>query len=218
MLSVLERDLRVSFRRWGELASPLVFFAMVATLMPLALRPDAPVLRMIGPAVLWVSALLSVLLSLNVLYRGDVEDGTMEQLLLEPSPLPLTMLAKALAHWLVSAAPLVVIAPLFAVGYDLPASATGVLCLSLLLGTPSLCFIGGIGAALTAGLRQAGGLLALLVLPLMMPVLIFGARATDQALQGDSPASALYLLGAALVLSFTLAPFAAAAGIRIALD
>jgi heme exporter protein B len=216
--AVIRRDLRIAFRRWGDVASPLVFFVIVSTLFPLALSPSQAALRTIGPAVLWVAALLSSLLSLNGMYRADVEDGTLEQLLVRSEPLAALMLAKTTAHWLVSGLPLAALAPLLGITYHLPAGSIATLCASLLIGTPTLSLIGSIGAALTAGLRQAAGLLALLVLPLTLPVLMFGARATDVAAAGDDPAGLLYLLGAMLFLALSLAPIAAAAAMRITLD
>jgi heme exporter protein B len=217
-LALLRRDLHVAFRRWGDVVSPLVFFAIVTVLFPLALSPSSEVLRALGPAVLWVAALLSTLLSLNSLYRTDVEDGTMEQLIVRAEPLPVVMLAKTTSHWLIAGAPLVALAPLMGITYYLPGAAIATLCLTLLAGTPTLCLLGAIGAALTAGLRQAAGLLALLVLPLMLPVLMFGARATDVAAAGGDPRGLLYLLVALSFLSVSLAPIAAAAAIRITLD
>ncbi len=195
-----------------------MFFAIVSALFPLALSPAEETLRTIGPAVLWVAALLSSLLSLNALYRSDIDDGTMEQLLIRPEPIAAVMLAKAAGHWLISGAPLAVLAPVLGISYHLPRNAIGTLCATLLLGTPTLSLIGSIGAALTAGLRQAAGLLALLVLPLTLPVLMFGARATDVAAGGGDPAGLIYLLGALFFLGLSLAPLAAAAAIRITLD
>lgn len=217
-IAIVRRDLRVALRRWGDLATPVMFFAMVSTLFPLALSPAQEMLQRIGPAVLWVAALLSTLLSLNALYRTDIEDGTMEQLLLQPEPLAVVMLAKTAAHWLLTGAPLVALAPLLGITYYLPGDAIMTLCATLMIGTPTLNLLGSVGAALTAGLRQASGLLALLVLPLMLPVLMFGARATDIAASGADPAGLLYLLGALLFLALSLAPLAAAAAIRITLD
>lgn len=217
-LAVFRRELHIAFRRQGDVASPLLFFIIVGSLFPLALSPDQETLRLIGPAVLWVAALLSTLMSLNSLYRADVDDGTMEQLLIRPEPLAVAMLAKSLSQWLVTGAPLAALAPAVGMAYYLPADAIVVLCATLLAGTPTLCLLGSIGAALTAGLRQASGLLALLVLPLMLPVLIFGARATDLAAAGEDPVGIFYLLGAMFFLSVSLAPIAAAAAIRITLD
>jgi len=217
-VSQVRLDLRVAFRRWGQMLNPLMFFLMVTTLFPLAVSPELSLLRDISPGVLWVAALLSSLLALNVLFHSDVDDGSMELLVLSPQPLALLLLAKTAAHWLISGLPLVAISPLAAVGLNMPYDALGALMLSLLLGTPILSLIGAIGTALTVGLRRGGALLSLLVLPLAMPVLIFGARATDMALTSIDPRGALYLLAAMLMLALTLAPFAMAAAIRISLD
>lgn len=217
-LAIVRRDLRIAVRRWGDVASPLAFYMLVSALFPLALSPSEGTLRVIGPAVLWVAALLSTLLSLNSLYRGDVEDGTMEQLLIRDEPVAVVMLAKTAAHWLVAGAPLALLAPVLGITYYLPAAAIETLCVTLLLGTPTLCLLGAVGAALTAGLRQASGLLALLVLPLMLPVLMFGARATDLAATGGDPTALYFILGAFLFLGLSLAPIAAGAAIRIAID
>lgn len=217
-IAVFWRDLRIACSRWGDVASPLVFFAIVGSLFPLALSPAPETLRVIGPAVLWVAALLSTLLSLNSLFRADVDDGTMEQLLLREEPLATVMLAKTLALWLTSAAPLVALAPLMGITYYLPGKALLTLCVTLLLGTPTLCLLGAVGAALTTGLRQASGLLALLVLPLMLPVMMFGARATDLSAGGDDVTGILYLMGAMALLAASLAPLAAAAAMRITID
>lgn len=214
----VHKDLKLAFRRWGQLINPLVFFLMVTTLFPLAVSPELSVLRDISAGVLWVAALLSSLLALNALFHADVEDGSMEQLVLSPQPLALLLLAKTFAHWLLSGLPLVVISPLAAMGLSLPVEALGTLMLSLLLGTPVLSLIGSIGTALTVGLRRGSALLSLLFLPLAMPILIFGARATDMALTSMDPSGALYLLAAMLALALSLAPFAMAAAIRISLD
>ena len=218
LLAVIRRDLRIAFRRLPDLASPLMFFAIVITLFPLAISPEPAVLRQIGPGVLWVGALLATLLALNTLFRSDFEDGSLEQLALSRHPLPLLVLGKILAHWLISGVPLVLLSPLLALSYDLPPNGLKVLALALLIGTPTLSLLGGVGAALTAGVRQAGGLLALLVLPLMLPVLVFGSRATTLAVMGQDPAGPLYLLAALAVLAITLAPFATAAGVRVSLE
>ncbi len=218
MLAVIRRDLALSYARWGDVVSPLMFFAIVVALFPLALSPAPERLRELAPGVLWIAALLSLLLSLNALFRQDLEDGSMEQLVVNPQPLAAMMLAKALAHWLAGGLPVVILAPLLAVSYSLPAAGIQALCVTLLIGTPTLSLLGSIGAALTAGVRQAGGLLALLVLPLCLPVLMFGARATALASEGESIAGPLYLLAAFLVLSLSLVPIATAAAIRISLD
>lgn len=217
-LVALQRDLMVGFRRWTDVTSPLLFFVLVVTLYPLALSPKPEVLKIVGPGVLWIAALLATLMSLNAMFRADLDDGTLEQLLVLPEPLALPMLAKIIAHWLFSGLPLVLLAPLVGITYHLPPEATAALAMTLLLGTPVLSLVGAIGAALTAGLRQAGALLALLVTPLMLPVLIMGSRATDLAAQGQEITGILYLLGALLALALTLAPLAVAASIRISLD
>jgi heme exporter protein B len=218
IVAVIRRDLQVAFRRWGDVASPLFFFILVTVLFPLALSPQPETLRTIGPGVLWIAALLATLLSLNALFRADLEDGSMEQIAVGPHPLTLVLLGKTAAHWLVSGLPLLLVAPLLGVTYYLPRPAILALCLTLLLGTPTLSLLGSIGAALTAGVRQSGGLLALLVLPLMLPVLMFGARATDLAGAGETISGPVYLLGAFLALALSLVPFATAAAIRISLD
>ncbi len=217
-IAIVWRDLGIAFRRPGDLATPLAFFIIVGTLFPLALSPDEETLRTIGPAVLWVAALLSTLLSLNALCRTDIEDGTLEQLLIRAEPVSVAMLAKTLAHWLTTGAPLVALAPVLGIAYYLNGDGIAALCASLLIGTPTLSLLGSIGASLTAGLRQATGLLALLVLPLMLPVLMLGARATDVGAGGGDPTGLFYLLGALLFLGLSLAPLAAAAAIRITLD
>ncbi len=218
MLAVLRRDLALAYRRWGDIASPLMFFAIVSALFPLALSPRREVLQELGPGVLWIAALLAMLLSLNALFRQDLEDGSMEQLAIGPQSLPALMLAKAAAHWLVAGLPLIALAPLLAVTYHLPATGVTALCATLALGTPTLSLLGSIGAALTAGVRQSGGLLALLVLPLCLPVLIFGARGTALAASGEVISGPLYLLAAFLVLAITLVPLVTATAIRISLD
>lgn len=216
--AVIQRELQIAFQRLGDLASPLIFYVLVTALFPLALSPKREVLENLGPAVLWIAALLALLLSMNVLFRTDIEDGSMEQLVIGPHSLPMIMLGKTIAHWLVSGLPLVILAPLLAVTYYLPGQGVRALCLTLLIGTPTLSLLGSIGAALTAGIRQSGALLALLVIPLMLPVLMYGARATDLAARGEIIDGPLYLLSAFLVLSLTLVPLASAAAIRISLD
>jgi heme exporter protein B len=215
---VIARELRVAFRRWSDLVLPLVFFVIVCTLFPLAVGQNATVLREIGPGAIWVAALLATLLSLNSLFREDFDDGSLEQLALSAEPLSLMLLGKTVAHWLVTELPLIIIAPVLALGFDLPAAGVTGLMLTLLLGTPALSLIGAVGAALTAGLRGASGLLALLLLPLTVPVLIFGARAAALAGEGHSIAGPLYLLGGITILALTLTPFATAAAVRVSLD
>lgn len=216
--AVLRRDLRVAWRRWADATNPALFFALVVTLFPLALSPRPEFLRSIAPGVLWVAALLATLLALDRLFRSDLEDGSLEQLVLADCPLALIMLAKVLAHWLVSGLPVLVMAPFLAITYHLPAVAVPVMLLSLLLGMPALCLIGAVGAALTVGLRQGGALLAVMVGPLMLPVLMLGARATDLAALGEDPTGVLYLLGAVLALAIGLAPLGTALGVRISVE
>lgn len=214
----LSRDLRVAMRRFSELMQPLLFFVIVVSLFPLALSPRPELLAEIGPGVIWVAALLATLLSMEGVFKTDFEDGGLEQLALSPHPLPLTLLARATAHWLLAGLPLVLLAPLIAGMFFLPLSALPTLVAGLLLGTPLLVLLGTVGAALTVSLRRGGVLLSLLVLPLMVPVLIFGARATDMAVQGETTTGPLYLLASLLVLGISLVPFATAAAIRISLD
>jgi heme exporter protein B len=216
--SVFLRDLQVGLRRWTDASNAALFFILVVTLFPLALSPKAEVLRMIAPGVIWIAALLATLLSLHLLFRADLEDGSLEQLLTLPYPLGWMLLAKTLAHWVITGVPVVVMAPVLAITYHLPASAVGVLTFSLLLGTPTLSLLGSIGAALTAGLRGAGVLLAFIVAPLMLPVLMLGARATDLALAGENVAGPLYLMAALLAMAISLVPIVAAGAIRISAD
>jgi heme exporter protein B len=215
---VLRRELLLSLRRPDQLLQPLVFFLIVTTLFPLSLSPELSRLRDMAPGVLWVAALLAALLSLDGLFRGDADDGTLEQLVLSGIPLGVIVTAKTLAHWLVSGAALVVMSPLVGMALGVPASAFGTMMLSLSLGTLTLSWLGAIGAGLTIGVKRGSMLLSLIVLPLAMPLLIFGASATDRAIGGESPAGALYLLGALCVLTSTLAPFAAGAALRITLE
>lgn len=215
---LMRRELTLAFRRWSDLALPLVFFVIVCTLFPLAVGQDAETLRKIGPGAIWVAALLATLLSLNSLFREDFEDGSLEQLALSPQPLTVLLLAKTSAHWMVTELPLVIVAPILALGFGMPGTGISGLMLTLLIGTPALSLIGSVGAALTAGLRGASGLLALLLLPLTVPVLIFGARAAALAGEGLAIDGPLFLLGGLTVLALTLTPFATAAAVRVSLD
>ncbi len=213
--SIVRRDLLLLWRRPGDLLNPLVFFIMVSTLFPLAVGPDADVLRDIGAGVTWVAALLAMLLSLNTLFLSDFEDGSLDQLLLSPQPLPLLALGKTVAHWISTGLPLIVVSPLIVMTYKLPAHVVPVMMGSVALGTASLSLVGAIGAALTVGLNRGTTLLSLLVLPLAMPLLIFGARTVSLA-AGDEPwAGGMNLLAAYLVGALALAPFATAAALRI---
>src|SRR5262245_27376233 len=215
---VVYRDLLLAWRRRGDVATALVFFLIVTSLFPLGIGAEPNLLRAIAPGVIWVSALLSAMLSLRRLFEADYDDGTLEQLVLGAAPLGVVAAAKALAHWLVAGLPLALIAPLIALQYDLAAELFGVLALSLLLGTPELSLIGAIGAALTLGLRGGGVLLSLLVLPLYVPVLIIGAGSVEMAAAGLAPAGQLLLLAALLVMAAAFAPWAIAAALRISLE
>ncbi|HXI35660.1 MAG TPA: heme exporter protein CcmB [Burkholderiales bacterium] len=212
---MLQRDLLLALRQKSDVAVALLFFVIVASLFPLGIGAEPNLLRALAPGVIWVAALLSSLLSLGRLFAADHADGTLEQILLGASPLGVVAAAKTLAHWLISGFPIVLIAPLIALQYDLDASLYGVLALSLLLGTPVLSLIGAIGAALTLGLRGGGVLLALLVLPLYVPVLIMGAGAVEMAGAGMGGQGQLLLLGAMLVVSAVFAPWAIAVALRI---
>jgi len=198
--------------------STLFFFAIVVSLFPLGIGPETQLLRSIAPGVVWVAALLASMLSLGRLFANDYQDGTLEQLLLTPQPLYFIVLGKVLAQWLVAEIPLVLIAPLLGVQFDLSKETLLVLFVSLLLGTPVLSLIGSIGAALTVGLRGSGVLISLLVLPLYIPVLIFGAGAVDASIMGLNPQPNLSLLGAVTVLSLIFAPWATSAALRISLE
>jgi heme exporter protein B len=215
---VLARDLRLALRHLDQVFQPLVFFVIVTTLFPLAISPVLDDLRKIAPGVLWVAAMLASLIALESLFRGDVEDGTMEQWVLSGQPLSVLLLAKVVAHWLLAGLPLVLISPFVGTALGMPMSVWPVLMLTLALGTGSLSVLGGIGAALTVGVRRGSALLALLVLPLEMPVLIFGARAVDLAMRGEAVAGPLNLLAALLLLFISLGPFAMAAAMRISVE
>ena len=212
---LLRRDLLLAWRRRSDVATALLFFVVVASLFPLGIGAEPNLLRAIAPGVIWVSALLSSMLSLRRLFESDHADGTLEQIVLGAAPLGVTVAAKALAHWIVSGLPLVLIAPLIALQYDLDPALYGVLALSLLLGTPVLSLIGAVGAALTLGLRGGGVLLALLVLPLYVPVLIMGAGAVEMASAGLGGQGQLLLLGAMLIVAAAFTPWAIAAAVRI---
>jgi heme exporter protein B len=212
------RDLVLAFRNWDQIAQPVVFFAMVTTLFPLALDPELAELRQLAGGVLWVAALLAALLGLEFLFRADHDDGTLEQFLLSGQPLALLALAKGAAHWTACGLPLVLVAPLLAMGLGVPAEALCTVMLSLALGSGILSALGAIGAALTLGLRRGSMLLSLLILPLAMPALIFGARAIDMAIHGEPARGPLLLLAAMLVLALTLAPAAIAAALSISAE
>jgi heme exporter protein B len=217
-LVVVRRDVLLAFRRRSDVLTTLFFFVMVTTLFPLGVGPERELLRTMAPGILWVGALLASMLSLGRLFAMDFADGTLEQMLLSPEPLSVVVAGKVLAHWLVSGLPLVLLAPLLALQFDLPGEAIEVLALGLLLGTPALSLIGAIGAALTLGLRGGGVLVALLVLPLYIPVLIFGAGAVGAQSSGLGGVAHLQLLAGVLAAALALAPWATAAALRVALD
>lgn len=217
-IALLHRDIRLAFRHKGEWLNPLLFFVMIVVLFPLGVTPEDTLLQKMAPGVLWIAALLAALFSLESVFRSDFDDGALEQMVLSPCPLPILVLAKVLAHWLVSGVPMLLLAPLLALFLALPSNALYVLELTLLIGTPLLSLIGAIGVALTVGLRRGGILLTLLVLPLYIPVLIFSTQAVSAASAGMSVAGQLYFLTALLVLALTLSPLATAAALRISLS
>jgi heme exporter protein B len=217
-LIVLKRDLKLAFRRWSELANPLLFFVVVASLFPLAVSPSGEELRTIGSGVLWIAALLSSLLALEGLFRSDAEDGSLEQIMLSPAPFGLVVLAKVAAHWIVSGVPLIVLVPVVALSFQLPVQALATLGAALLLATPTISIFVALGAALTVSLKTGGSIIGLLILPLLSPLLIFGARATDLATHGEPTAGPLYLLASLAVLAASLGPIAIAAALRVGLE
>jgi len=217
-VTVLRRDLLLALRRRSDVATTLFFFLIVSSLFPLGIGPEPAVLSSIAPGMLWVAALLAGMLSLTRLFATDFADGTLEQMLLAPQPLALLVTAKILAHWIVCGLPVVLLAPIIGLQYALPNDALVVLVLALLLGTPALSLIGAIGAALTLGVRGSGLLIALLVLPLYIPVLIFGAGAVAASQHGMGAQAHLSLLAAFSLLSLVLAPMATAAALRISVE
>jgi len=216
---ILGRDIRLAMRRRTDVLTTLFFFLIVVSLFPLGVGTEKPMLRTLGPGVIWVAALLASMLALERLFAADFEDGTLEQMLMTPQPLAVLVLAKVTAHWLLTGLPLVVMAPLVGLQYQLPDASLGVMMLSLLAGTPVLSLLGAIGAALTLGLRGGGILLALLILPLYIPVLVYGAGAvTVSAIDLADTQPYFSLLGAFLLLALFLSPPAAAAALRIAME
>lgn len=218
VMAVLRRDLRLALRTPSDSATVVLFFVLTVVLFPFGVGPEPNILARIAPGILWVTALLACLLSFERLFQIDAEDGSLDLLVLAPAPLEFVVLAKCLAHWLTTGLPLIVAAPLLALLLNLPAEGYWSLLAALALGTPSLSLIGSIGAGLTLGARRGGVLLPLLVLPLYIPVLIFGAAAVDAAIAGLPARPHLLLLGGILALSATLAPFASAAAIRQAAE
>jgi heme exporter protein B len=215
---IVWRELMLAWRRRSDVLSTMFFFVIVVSLFPLSTNPEPQLLRSIAPGVVWVAALLASMLSLGRLFSSDYADGSLEQMLLSPQPLYLIVFGKVLAQWVVSEVPLILIAPVVGTQFALPRASLLVLMVSLLLGTPVLSFIGSIGAALTLGLRGSGVLVALLVLPLYIPVLIFGALAVDASIAGLPTQSHLSLLGALLIVSLVFAPWATAAALRISIE
>jgi heme exporter protein B len=215
---IIRRDLILALRQRSDIFTTLFFFVIVVSLFPLGIGPEMNTLRMIAPGVFWVAALLASMLALERLFALDYSDGTLEQMLLTPQPVSLLVLGKVCAHWLVTGVPLVIMAPLLGIQYDLGGDVLGVLILSLLLGTPSLSLIGAIGAALTLGLRGGGVLVSLLVLPLYIPVLIFGAGAVETSASGLGPQGHLSMLAAFMILALLLSPLATAAALRISAE
>lgn len=216
--AVFVRDLRVAFRRWSELAYPLIFFVIVAALFPLALSPTAAQLRDVGTGVLWVALLLSSLLALDGLFRSDADDGTLEQLLMSPVAIIVTVFAKLAAHSLVTLLPLLCLVPLLALSFNIPLAALPTLASALLLAAPTLSVLVALGAALTVSLRRGGAIVGLLVLPLTGPLLIFGTRATDLGVNGEPTAAPLLFLAALAALALSLGPLAIAAAVKVGLE
>ena len=218
ILAIVRRDLLMVMRRKSEVLTALFFFVIVTSLFPLGIGPEPTLLRKIAPGVLWVAALLATMLGLQRMFAADHADGTLEQMAISPTPLVMLVVGKISAHWLVSGLPLVLVAPVLGIQFDLDASALGVLVVALLLGTPLLSLIGSIGAALTLGVRGGGVLLSLLVLPLFIPALIFGAGAVEAHISGLGAGGHLSLLAAMLALAVFFAPWATTAALRIALE
>jgi heme exporter protein B len=218
LVLVIRRDLILAMRRRADVLTTLIFFVMVVSLFPLGVGPELEMLRKMAAGVLWVAALLASMLSLGRLFSADYLDGTLEQMMLAPQSLSMLVLGKMTAHWMVSGLPLVLMAPVLGLQFDMSARALGVLILGLMLGTPILSMVGAIGAALTLGLRGGGVLLSLLVLPLCIPVLIFGAGAVEAISSGLSIVSHLSLLGALLVLALVFTPWVTAQALRISME
>lgn len=216
--AVVRRDIALALRRRSDVLNTLVFFVIVTSLFPLGVGAEKNLLTSIAPGILWVAALLAAVLSLVRMFEADYADGTLEQLALAPQPLTIIVLAKIFAHWLLTGLPLTLLAPVLALQFNLSPSAIGLLTATLAIGTPVFSLLGAVVAGLTLGLRGGGVLAALLVLPLYVPVLIFGAGAVGVAESGLDAASHLLLLGAALLCALALAPWAAAAALRVALD
>tara|TARA_R100001143_G_C3347265_1_gene127479 strand:- start:389 stop:1054 length:666 start_codon:yes stop_codon:yes gene_type:complete len=218
VIATLRRELLIAFRSPGDMINPLMFFVIAVTLFPLGVGSDTEFLSEIASGVIWVTALLAVMLSMDSLFRSDYEDGSLEQLLLSPQPIYFIILAKVAGHWLISGLPLVILAPVLASMLALPQQSLLPLLAGLMLGTPILTLLGAIGMALTVGLSRSGLLLAVLILPLYIPVLVFGTGLVDSAQGGMGISGLLALLGAMLVLAVCLAPLAIVAALRISVN
>lgn len=216
--ALLRRDLLLAWRRIGDALNPLLFFVMVALVFPLAVTPEPTFMQKLAPGILWVAALLASLVGLNALFAPDFADGTLEQQALSPLPLGFIALVRVLGHWLTTGLPLVIVTPAIAVPLGFPAESLAVLLLLLLPGTLVFSLLGAIGAALTVSLRSSGLLMPVLILPLAVPVLIFGARGAELAMIGEWPAGPLYMLGFLLLFAVSLGPLAMAGALRISLD
>ncbi|MFT6093862.1 MAG: heme exporter protein B [Pseudohongiellaceae bacterium] len=217
-ISTLKRDLLIAFKRKNDIANPFMFFFIVVSLFPIGIGPDAQKLSEIAPGVIWIAVLLSSMLSMDSLYRADFEDGSLEQLLLSPNPLFFLVLAKNISHWLVSGLPVILVSPILAYMLNLPSEAYAVLVLSLLIGTPIISLLGSIAVALTVGLGSRGLILAVITLPMSVPVLIFGTLAVQSQLNGINPIGYLALLFAMFAAALSLAPLASAAALRISVN
>lgn len=216
--AIVRRDLVLALRRRSEIANPIFFFILVITLFPLGIGAKPTILQAIAPGIIWVSALLATMLSLDSLFRSDFDDGSLEQIILSPQPTSLLVLAKVTAHWLVTGLPLLIVAPLLAVFLGMPSHALPVLLITLLLGTPILSLIGAIGVALTIGLRRGGMILSLLVLPLYVPVLIFASNAVEIASSGLPVTAQINILISMLVMALVLAPWPTAAALKMSMS
>jgi len=218
IIATLRRDLLIAYKRKNDLFNPFMFFVLVATLFPIGISPEPEALGEISAGVLWISALLASLLAMDNLFRADFEDGSLELLMLSPHPLYFLVLAKNIAHWLVSGLPIVLVSPLIAYMLNFPEGAYSTLVLTLLLGTPVLSLLGSIGVALTVGLGSRGLILAVITLPMSVPVLIAGTLTVSQTLEGASLSGYLAIMGAMLIAALTLAPLASAAALRISVN
>ncbi len=218
MLAIVRRDLLISLRTRGDILLPVLFFIVVVSLFPMSVTPAPELLRETGPGIIWVAALLATLLALDGIFRPDYDDGSLEQLSLSPHPLSMLVLAKAIAHWIITGLPLLLVSPLLGILMQLPGDATRTLFFSLLLGTPALSLLGSVGVGLTVGIRKSGTLLSLLILPLYVPVLIFGTGAVHASMIGLSVGPHLMLLGAFSLFSVAVCPLASASAIKISVS